>query len=120
MAPSWHQRPEKWEKQLPLAGEAVFTRKTFELKDLGHVMLRVTAFAKQGYRIYLKANLIAEDRSRSEIRAPRRYCLNDKAKERFKTGRNAIAATSFLECFRGKAGNIEVSVEGLWEFPRAD
>jgi hypothetical protein len=37
-----------------------------------------------------------------------------------KKGPNVLAATSFLQYFRGKEGAIEVYLEGLKEIPKTD
>lgn len=118
IAPKWYQRPDAWEKgHLKKAGEVVFCRKRFSLDSLDFAKVRVTAFAKQGYRIYLNGHLLTAKRGRSRTWAPRRTYLDDESMQYLKKGRNVIAAMSFLEYFRGKRGNIEVYVEGLKDLP---
>lgn len=83
-------------------------------------MLRVSTFSRQGYRIYLNGHLIKENKGRSKTWMPQQFCDDNQNKIRqyLKKGTNVIAATSFLQYFRGKEGNIEVYLEGLKKYPK--
>ena len=101
-------------------GEVLLMRKAVELNDLDYAKLRLVAFTRQGYRIYLNGNLVFENKGRSKTWAPRVTYFDDKMKKHLKKGTNVLAATSFMQYFRGKVGNIEVYMEGLKKYPKFD
>lgn len=120
-APNFYRFPENWvDRYLKNAGEAVFTRKTFDMEDLDFARMRLVAFARQGYRVYLNGELLLENKGRTKNWSPRITYFDERMKQLLKKGTNVIAATSFLQYFRGKEGNIEVYVEALEELPEVE
>ncbi|HSP43747.1 MAG TPA: hypothetical protein VLO11_12805, partial [Luteolibacter sp.] len=71
----------------------------------------------QGYRIYLNGELVVENKGRSKTWQPQYHYLDDKARQHLKPGTNVLSATSFMQYFRGKEGDIEVYLEGLDKLP---
>ena len=119
--PDGYPRPENWTKQdMKQAGEILLTQKTFELKDLDYAMFRISAFTRQGYRIYLNGNLIVESKGRSKTWQARTSYFNNNMKKHLKKGTNVISAVSLMQYFRGKEGDIYLSMEGLKELPKLD
>ena len=104
-------------KYLPKAGEVVFVRKEFKLKDLDFAMMRLSVYSRQGYDVYLNGQRIAGTKGRSKTWQARRTYFNDKMKQSLKVGKNVIAVRSFLQYFRGLDGGIDVFVEKLDELP---
>jgi hypothetical protein len=117
-APQSHRNQPAW-KSADKAGEVLFLRKTFDLADTDHALLRLVTYTRQGYRIHLNGNLVVENKGRSKTWQPRYDYLDAKARQHLKPGINTIAATSFMQYFRGKEGDIEVYLEGLEELPSA-
>ncbi len=120
-APTNYRNQPAW-KSLPpgQAGEVLFLRKTFEVEDPDQALLRLLAFSRQGYRIYLNGVLITESKGRSKTWSPRiTYSAPDgKIHKALKKGTNVLAATSFMQYFKGTEGDIEVYLEGLKELPK--
>jgi hypothetical protein len=120
-APEFYNQPQSWLKNhLPNAGEVVFVRKTFELDDIDQAMFRVTVYARQGYDVYLNGHRIGGNAGRSKSWAARQHYLDDEMRKHLKPGKNVIAATSFLQYFRGKVGGVHVYVEALKAFPSVE
>jgi Family of unknown function (DUF6288) len=122
-APAGYVKTPEWDEAgIKNAGEVIFLHKTFEIDDPEQAMLRLIAFSRQGYRIYLNGHLVAENKGRSKTwQAHVIYAdSTNKIAEHLKKGTNVIAATSFLQYFRGKEGAIEVYVEGLKKLPEID
>lgn len=102
------------------AGEAIFLRKTFELKDLDYVQMRLTIFSRQGYDVYLNGHKIAGNAGRSKTWQARTHYLDDKMRQHLRVGENVVAVRSFLQYFRGLDGGVDVFVEGLRHYPKVD
>ena len=113
-APAWKQA------SADQAGEVLLMHKTFELDRSDHAMLRLVAYTRQGYRIYLNGELVAENRNRSKTWQPQYQYLEAKARQHLRKGTNVLAATSFMQYFRGREGDIEVYLEGLDQLPPLD
>jgi len=116
-APFEYQPSESWSKALKDAGEVIFMRKTFELDDTNKALFRITAFTRQGYRVYLNGHPIITEKSRSKTWQARETYLDDAMKKYLRKGTNIIAATGFLQYFRGKEGDIAIFVESLDQLP---
>lgn len=114
--------PEWDEEGVKKAGEVIFLHKTFEVDDPKQAMLRLVAYSRQGYRIYLNGHLVAENKGRSKTWQAHTIYADSKngMAEHLTKGTNVLSATSFLQYFRGKEGNIEVYLEGLKEIPKTD
>lgn len=102
---------------LPEAGEVVFVRKTFDLKDLDFEMMRLTVYSRQGYDVYLNGQRIAANKGRSKTWQAQQNYFNDNMKRHLKPGTNVIAARGFLQYFRGRGGGIDIFVERLDQLP---
>jgi len=119
--PDGYHRPANWTTQdMKQAGEILLTQKSFELKNLDYAMFRISAFTRQGYRIYLNGNLIVESKNRSKTWQARASYFNDNMKKHLKKGTNVISAVSLMQYFRGKEGDIYLFMEGLKELPKFD
>lgn len=103
-------------------GEVLFMRKTFELDKIDHAMLRLVAYTRQGFRIYLNGQLVAENKGRSRTWQPHMIYDDNRnpIRENLREGVNVLAATSFMQYFRGTEGDIEVFLEGLDRLPGLD
>jgi hypothetical protein len=85
-------------------------------------MLRLVTYSRQGYRIYLNGQLVVESKGRSKNWQPRMNYPNKRGELRkvLKKGTNVLTATSFLQYFKGKDGDLEVYLEGIKELPKAN
>ncbi len=119
-APEGYRRPAEWMRERDSMGEVLLMRKSFEMEDFDYAKLRLIAFSRQGYRIYLNGNLVFENKGRSKTWAPRVTYFDEKMTKHLNKGTNVLAATSFMQYFRGKEGNIEVYMEGLRKYPKFD
>ncbi|MBT8036366.1 MAG: hypothetical protein KJO21_02360 [Verrucomicrobiae bacterium] len=122
-APRRYRNQPAWRSDHPdQAGELIFIRKTFELKDTDYTLMRLAAYTRQGYQIYINGELIVDQKGRSKNWFPRMSydAPGSKLFKALKPGTNVIAATSFLQYFKGKEGDIEVYLEGLKELPKAN
>ena len=95
-------------------------RKTFELERTDYAMLRMVVYTRQGYRIYLNGKLVSESEARSKNWQPKYIYFDKNMHNQLKTGRNVLAATSFMQYFKGKEGDIEVYIEAIDEIPPSE
>jgi hypothetical protein len=120
-APFSHRNKPAWQATQPEnAGEVIFMQKTFQLEDLDYKLLRLVAYTRQGYDIYINGQKVVSTKGRSKNWNPRITYeeKNNKLRESLKPGTNVLTAKSFLQYFRGKEGDIEVYLEGLREMPK--
>ena len=121
-APTPYRNQAVWRTNPKQGGEVTVLRKTFEVDDLDYAMLRLVTYSRQGYRIYLNGQLITETKGRSKNWWPRMYYPSKRGdlRKALKKGTNVLAATSFLQYFKGKDGDLEVYLEGLKELPKTN
>ena len=91
-----------------------------QLDDLDQVLFRLVAYTRQGFRIYINGQLVAENKGRTKNWLPRIEYGDSASRLRkaLKQGTNVIAATSFRQYFKGADGDLEVFLEGLKELPK--
>jgi len=121
-APTSYRNQPMWKSNPNQGGEITLIRKTFEVDDLDYAMFRLVTYSRQGYRIYLNGQLVAEQKRRSKNWWPKTNYPSKRGDYRkfLKKGTNVLAATSFLQYFKGKDGDLEVYLEGLKELPKTN
>ena len=117
---NFQQVPKAYRDLMDGAGEVLLLRKDFNLEDIDYELFRLSVISRQGYRIYLNGEQVAEDRGRTRNWNPRETFLNESTRKHLREGRNVIAVKSFMQYFRGTEGCIDVYLEGLREFPDID
>ena len=116
----YHEQP-FWKGDAKQTGEVILMRKTIEIEDLDQAVFRLVAYTRQGYRIYVNGQLVAENRGRAKNWWPRMEYgdSNSKLRAALKPGTNLIAATSFKQYFKGvDEGDLEVFLEALKSLPK--
>lgn len=121
-APAEHRNQPFWKTHPKQNGEVILLRKTIHIDDLDQALFRLVAYTRQGYRIYINGELIAENKGRTKNWLPRIEYGDSASKLRkaLKPGANVIAATSFRQYFKGPEGDLEVYLEGLKQVPKPD
>ncbi len=121
-APEEHRNQPFWKSHSNQNGEVILLRKTIHIDDLDQALFRLVAYTRQGYRIYVNGQLVAENKGRTKNWLPRIDYGDAKGKLRkaLKPGPNVIAATSFRQYFKGPEGDLEVYLEGLKELPKPE
>lgn len=119
-APEPYRNQPFWKTQPNQNGEVILLRKTVQIADLDQTLFRLVAYTRQGFRIYINGELVAESKGRSKNWFPRfEYGdANSKLRKALKPGANLIAATSFRQYFKGPDGDLEVYLEALKELPK--
>jgi len=119
-APADYRNQPFWKSNPKQNGEVILMRKTIQLEDLDQTLFRLVAYTRQGYRIYVNGQLIAESKGRSKNWFPRiEYGdASSKLRKALKPGANVIAATSFRQYFKGPDGDLEVYLEALKQLPK--
>ncbi|MFU8893556.1 MAG: DUF6288 domain-containing protein [Luteolibacter sp.] len=103
------------------AEEVLLLRKEFDLADIDYELIRLSIYTRQGFKIYLNGEPVAENRGRNRTWNRQQAFLNENTRKHLRKGRNVIAALSFMQYFRGTPeGGIEVQIEGLRQFPEID
>lgn len=118
-APEEHRNQPFWKSNPKQNGEVILLRKTVHIDDPDQVLFRLVAYTRQGYRIYINGELVAENRGRTKNWLPRiEYGdASSKLRKALKPGPNVIAATSYRQYFKGPDGDLEVYLEGLKRLP---
>ncbi len=117
---SFQQVPQAYRNLMSDAGEVLLLRKEFDLEDIDYELFRLTLFSRQGFRVFINGEQVAEERGRSRTWGARHVFLNENTAKHLREGRNVIAVMSFMQYFRGRDGGIDVYLEGLRQFPNID
>lgn len=119
-APPEYRNQPFWKSDPKQSGEVILLRKTVQIDDLDQAIFRLVAYTRQGYRIHINGQLVAESKGRSKNWFPRiEYGdSNSKLRKALKPGANVITATSFRQYFKGPEGDLEVYLEGLKQLPK--
>lgn len=121
-APEEYRNQPFWKSLPNQNGEVILLRKTVNIDDLDQALFRLVAYTRQGFRIYVNGQLVAENKGRTKNWLPRmEYSdANGKLRKALKPGPNVIAVTSFRQYFKGPDGDLEVYLEGLKSLPKPD
>ena len=117
---AFQQVPNAYRDLMDDAAEVLLLRKEFDLEDIDYELFRLSVHTRQGYRIYLNGEPIAENRGRTRNWNPRETFLDGDARSHLRKGRNVFAIMSFKQYFRGTEGGVDLYLEGLRKFPEID